>query len=182
MRRVKMQDEVLNSFIENLIALINSIDKKIDKKIDEEEFRNQIDLFSKFIGYTNPDYKYNGTYLKQFVDDFLQFIRKLKRRKDKYLAIFNELKSTGKNFELTIDRMFHARYPLQGDERETYYIAVNEDFLQQKEIEIRIKYKSVRNEYIFCKRYSEWGDKEENAIKNIREEFEKFVDTKENQE
>ena len=93
-----MQDEVLNSFIENLIALINSI----DKKIDEEEFRNQIDLFSKFIGYTNSDYKYNGTYLKQFVDDFLQFAQKLKRRKDKYRAIWNTLKSTGKNFELTI--------------------------------------------------------------------------------
>ena len=177
-----MQDEVLNSFIENLIALINSIDKKIDKKIDEEEFRNQIDLFSKFIGYTNSDYKYNGTYLKQFVDDFLQFAQKLRKREKKYLAIFNELKSTGKNFELTIDRMFYARYPLQVDEEEYYYIAVNEDFLQQKEIEIRIKYKSVRNEYIFCKAYLEWGDKEENAIKNIREEFEKFVDTKENQE
>ena len=175
---MKMQDEVLNSFIENLIALINSI----DKKIDEEEFRNQIDLFSKFIGYTNSDYKYNGTYLKQFVDDFLQFIRKLKMRKDKYRAIWNALKSTGKNFELTIDRMFYARYPLQVDEEEYYYIAVNEDFLQQKEIEIRIKYKSVRNEYIFCKAYLEWGDKEENAIKNIREEFEKFVDTKENRE
>ena len=154
----------------------------INKNIDEEELANQIDLFSKFIGYTNSDYKYNGTYLKQFVDDFLQFIRKLKRRKDKYLAIFNELKSTRKNFELTIDRMFYARYPLQVDEEEYYYIAVNEDFLQQKEIEIRIKYKSVGNEYIFCKAYSEWGDKEENAIKNIRKEFEKFVDTKENQE
>ena len=170
-----MQDEVLNSFMQNLI-------KMAEKNIDEEELANQIDLFSKFIGYTNPDYKYNGTYLKQFVDDFLQFAQKLRKREKKYLAIFNELKSTGKNFELTIDRMFHVRYPLQGDERESYYIAVNEDFLQQKEIEIRIKYKSVRNEYIFCKRYSEWGDKEENAIKNIRKEFEKFVDTKENQE
>lgn len=116
------------------------------------------------------------------MDDFLQFIRKLKMRKDKYRAIWNALKSTGKNFELTIDRMFYARYPLQVDEEEYYYIAVNEDFLQQKEIEIRIKYKSVGNEYIFCKAYSEWGDKEENAIKNIRKEFEKFVDTKENQE
>lgn len=172
---MKMQDEVLNSFMQNLI-------KMAEKNIDEEELANQIDLFSKFIGYTNPDYKYNGTYLKQFVDDFLQFAQKLRKREKKYLAIFNELKSTGKNFELTIDRMFHVRYPLQGDERESYYIAVNEDFLQQKEIEIRIKYKSVRNEYIFCKRYSEWGDKEENAIKNIRKEFEKFVDTKENQE
>ena len=172
---MKMQDDVLNSFMQNLI-------KMAEKNIDEEELANQIDLFSKFIGYTNSDYKYNGTYLKQFVDDFLQFAQELRKREKKYLAIFNELKSTGKNFELTIDRMFHARYPLQGDERETYYIAVNEDFLQQKEIEIRIKYKSVRSEYIFCKRYSEWGDKEENAIKNIREEFQKFVDTKENQE
>ena len=172
---MKMQDEVLNSFMQNLI-------KMAEKNIDEEELANQIDLFSKFIGYTNPDYKYNGTYLKQFVDDFLQFAQKLRKREKKYLAIFNELKSTRKNFELTIDRMFYARYPLQVDEEEYYYIAVNEDFLQQKEIEIRIKYKSVRSEYIFCKRYSEWGDKEENAIKNIREEFEKFVDTKENQE
>lgn len=38
-----MQDEVLNSFMQNLI----------NKNIDEEELANQIDLFSKFIGYTN---------------------------------------------------------------------------------------------------------------------------------
>ncbi len=166
---MKMQDKVLNSFIQDLLTM----------DIEENSFINEIDLFSKFIGYVNPDYKYNGTYLKRFVDDFLLFIQKLRKRNEKYHEVWNALKNLGKEFELTIDGMFYARYPLQEDEKGYFYIAMNENFLEQKKIEIRINYRNTKNEYIFCKTYSEWEDEDKEEVKNICKEFVKFVDTKE---
>ena len=46
-----MRDDVLNIFVHNLVS----------GDIDDETFEEYIDLFSKFLSYTNSDYKYNGT-------------------------------------------------------------------------------------------------------------------------
>ena len=47
-----MKDEVLNKYIESLLQ----------ERIDVNEVELYIDMFSRFMGYTNPDYKYNGTW------------------------------------------------------------------------------------------------------------------------
>lgn len=57
-----MNDDILNSFIEKLVT----------ENIDEDIFREHINVFSRFLGYSNSDYKYNATYLSQYIDDFLK--------------------------------------------------------------------------------------------------------------
>lgn len=46
-----MSDDFLNDFVQKLIV----------SDLFEEEFKDAIENFSKFLNYTNPNYKYNGT-------------------------------------------------------------------------------------------------------------------------
>ena len=65
-----MNDDILNRFIEKLVT----------QNIDEDIFRENINVFSRFLGYSNSDYKYNATYLSQYIDDFLKMSHMLKRK------------------------------------------------------------------------------------------------------
>ena len=76
-----MKDDVLNMFVEKIVS----------EDIDNEAFEQHIDMFSRFLSYTNSDYKYNGTYLGQYIDDFITTIHKLKMKNEKYNEIFMAL-------------------------------------------------------------------------------------------
>lgn len=72
-----MKDEVLNKYIESLLQ----------ERIDVNEVELYIDMFSRFMGYTNPDYKYNGTYLSQYIEDFIEFYRKINEKNKNILRL-----------------------------------------------------------------------------------------------
>lgn len=162
-----MKDEVLNSFVDELL----------DNKISNDKFSIEIDLFSRFLSYTNPDYKYNSTYLRQYVDDFLQVSQMLQKKNKVYHEIFRELLLTGESFKLMIDRMFLAEYSSESKKSGSEYTSINKSRIIEEEVEIRIKYNSDDNEYIFCQVYDDYEKVE--IAHTIREDFERFVSRKE---
>ena len=162
-----MKDEVLNSFV----------DKLLNNTVLYDKFPIEIDLFSKFLSYTNPDYKYNSTYLGQYVNDFLQVCQMLQKKDKMYHAIFSELLQTGESFELMIDRLFFAEYFSETKKCGSEYTSINISRILGEEVEIRVKYISNDNEHIFCKVYGDY--KKAGIAQAIREDFERFVSMKE---
>lgn len=154
-----MGDIVLNSFIDRLLS----------ENIDEEKFRQYIDIFSRFLGYVNPDYKYNGTYLSQYVSDFENICRMLKKKNEKYYEVFMKLIGIGQEFELIIDRVFCAKfYSVSKIERE--YVGIDKSKILSNSVEIRFKVEVEKNEYIFCKEYDNFEDRlSERVCKDVKQ-------------
>lgn len=155
-------------------AINTFVNKILEENIEVEKFEQYIEIFSKFLGYTNTDYKYNGTYLSQNINDFIQVFQMLKKKDKKYKEILLNLISIDLIFELTIDQVFYASIP---SKFECYYIGINKTLIISKSIEIRINFKANNEEYIFCKEYEDFENGKLPEI--IREEVEKFIEMKE---
>lgn len=157
-----MSDKVLDGYVKKLLS----------EDIEEEKFKEYIDIFSKFLGYVNPDYKYNGTYLSQYVDDFQEVYRKLKEKKERYIEIYFKLSTLLQNYELIIDRVFYAVYyfPYKfGIE----YIGIDKKRIVSPNCEVQITIKHQKNQYTFCKEYENF----ENALlERVCNDIEKFLD------
>ena len=160
-----MKDDVLNMFVEKIVS----------EDIDNEAFEQHIDMFSRFLSYTNSDYKYNGTYLGQYIDDFITTIHKLKMKNEKYNEIFMALVGLGYGFEVLIDQVFFASFSLR-TEIEREYIGLIKEKIMSKKIEMRITLISDEKEYVFCKEYSDFED--EKLIENIRKDIKKYIRVK----
>lgn len=160
-----MKDDVLNMFIENIVS----------EDIDTEAFEQHIDMFSRFLSYTNTDYKYNGTYLAQYIEDFITTIQKLKMKNEKYNEIFMTLIGLGYKFEVLIDQVFFASFSLKS-EIECEYIGLIKEKIMSKKIELRMTLISDDKEYVFCKEYSDY--EEEKLIENIRKDIRKYIRVK----
>lgn len=160
-----MRDDVLNIFVHNLVS----------GDIDDETFEEYIDLFSKFLSYTNSDYKYNGTYLSQYIDDFLNMSRKLKQKNEKYNEIFTMLKRLGYQFELLIDQVYFACFSLKSEIRHEY-VGINKEKIMSKKIEVKMTLISSEKEYIFCKEYTDFRD--EKLVENIQRDIKKYAGIK----
>lgn len=158
----KMKNGALNDFVNNIL----------EENIEVEKFEQYIEIFSKFLGYTNTDYKYNVTYLSQNIDDFIQVFQMLKKKDKKYKEIFRMLINIGLNFELIADQVFYINSNL-----EYYYVGINKTLIKSKTIEIRISFKANNEEYVFCKEYEDFENGKLPEI--IREEVEKFIEIKE---
>ena len=142
-----MKDDILNSYINNIKT----------EKISSNKFKKDIEMFSKFLAYTNPYYKYNSTYLVEFVDEFIVFIDRFKIKDKSYIQIDNMVKKLGYLYELNIDHTFFS-YSCIGEKQcdsESYYIDINKDKIISKMIEISICFmaEDESGEYIFSKSY-----------------------------
>lgn len=160
-----MKDDVLNMFIENIVS----------EDIDTEVFEQHIDMFSRFLSYTNADYKYNGTYLAQYIEDFITTIQKLKIKNEKYNEIFMTLIGLGYKFEVLIDQVFFASFFLKS-EIKCEYIGLIKEKIMSKKIELRMTLISDDKEYVFCKEYSDFED--EKLLENIRKDIRKYIRVK----
>lgn len=155
-----MRDDALNIFMNALLT----------ENIEDEKFERYIDMFSKFLGYTNQDYKYNGTYLGQYLYDFMQVHRMLKNKDIKYREIMKKLTiEIPGEFELVIDQTFYVK---AGSEVIFGYNGIDKNKIAGESIEIRVKFNFVDRDYIFCKVY---GDFEENKLEQrISKDVKKF--------
>lgn len=161
-----MKDQVLNDFISKLLS-----EDIVDKK-----FEQHIDMFSRFLAYTNSDYKYNGTYLSQYVEDFMQVYRMLQKKNEIYHQIFSAIKGIGCSFKLEIDQMFIVDFKMESD-AEIQYIGMNKDKIVSKDIEIKIEFKMVENAFVFCKGYKEFED--DDLVHTIFSDINNYIETKE---
>ena len=161
-----MKDDVLNMFVEKMVS----------EDIDNEAFKQHIDMFSRFLSYTNSDYKYNGTYLGQYTDDFITTVLKLKMKSEKYNEIFITLIELGYSFEVLIDQVFFASFSSKS-EFEHEYIGLIKEKIMSKKIELRFTLILDGKEYIFCKEYSDFED--DKLVENIRKDFREYISVKE---
>lgn len=162
-----MRDNVLNSFIDTLLK----------ENIEKEKFEQYINIFSRFLGYINPNYKYNGTYLDQYINDFMEVCQMIKKKDEKYHEIATKLNDIDLSFELTIDQVFFANCPLEAKKKyEHYYIGMNKDRIIRKEIGIRMEFEFDEVEYIFSKEYEYF--KENKLADRIHEEVKSFMKMK----
>lgn len=162
-----MKDNILNNFITKMVT----------EPVDCEMFKRYIDMFSRFMGYVNPDYKYNHTYLSQYINDFLQLQEMLKKKEKLYFAILDELILTKYSFEMCIDRVFLARYSAEDGKKIAEYIKIDKNVIVAKSIKIKIQFELEGNEHIFCRTYNEFEASE--LAKIICENFEEYIDSKE---
>lgn len=160
-----MKDDILGMFIDEMLS----------KEIDEVEFKQNIDLFSRFLSYCNSDYRYNGTYLCQYTDDFIKISEMLKRKHKKYKQIFSMINRLGYNYELLIDQMFWAGITSDS----TYgnmYVGINKDKLANRQIELKITLMMDNMEYIFCKKYNDFEEKK--LIQTIKKDVKSYITNK----
>lgn len=163
-------DNYFDSYIENLIST----------DIAYSDFKTLIELFSKFIAFTNPDYKYNGTYLQEYVNDFCDVIEKLKKKNDIYSAISSEIKLIDIvcDYELYIDNTYQYtitnNYDLSRLRSEKGYYAFDSEKIKSDNIEITLYLKMGNGKkYLFSRKYNL---SEENYIEKIKDDVSEFYD------
>lgn len=122
-----------------------------DLKLDEEQFLKEIDIFSRFMSYCNPNYYYNGTYLLRFFEKFLIFKKAVEK---KYLVgalVIKELLNSIQNdtFSLNVDDSFEFNlYEISSKK-------INVSKLCNKHVEIKAKICVNAKEQLFCREYEE---------------------------
>lgn len=137
-----MDDSVINSYVNSLL----------NAGIEEEKFDLYIDIFSQFLGYTNSNYKYNGTYLSQYIDDFKRTYYALINKKKLYDAIINKLVGIGRPFELILDDVYMCTF-LAMDHIEIEFTNLNKNKIIGRFIEVKVNIEHMEEKYLFCKEY-----------------------------
>lgn len=164
-----MKDNGLDKFINDLLL----------EDIENSKFEHYIDMFSKFLGYVNADYKYNGTYLRQYIDDYIKVCMMLKKKKEKYNEIWMEMINIRQKFELFIDRTFHIKFFLEDNgkllEGKGEYVGIDKNIITSNFIEVKIIIYLNKEEYTFCKTYD---NIEERLSERVYADVEKFLTMK----
>lgn len=152
------------------VALNIFMNELLEEDIEDEKFERYIDIFSRFLGYTNSAYKYNGTYLGQYLYDFMQVQRMLKNKSVKYREIMGELiQEIPKEYEVVIDQTFYVSV---ASEIVCGYNGIDKDKITSEAIEIRLKFNVGDNSCIFCRKYEDF---EENKLaQRISKDVKKF--------
>lgn len=165
----KMKDEVLNGFVKKILT----------ESVSEQKFEEHIDMFSRFLGYVNPDYKYNGTYLSQYVADFISVNGWIKRKNQKYAEIVMRILDLGYDFSLLLDQVYYA-HSLPKSDNEIYYIGINKDKIVNKKIEVKVTILLDGIEYAFCKEYGDYA--KEGLAETICNDIEDYIELKSGKE
>lgn len=148
--------------------------------LDEEIFKQHIILFSKFLNYTNPDYKYNSTYLTQYINDFIDVREWLTKKLICYNTILMELDLLRYQYRVSIDQFYYSYYLIKDEKgepvekRETIFEKIVKDKIARKAIEVKVTIILDAKEYMICKIYDNFEEKEleKTICKNIKEYIE----------
>ena len=142
-----MNDDILiDSYMKSLINI----------DINKEEFVQYMTLFSKYLSYTNPDYKYNGTYLNQYTDEFIKSCEELKYKNDIYNQIFLMLvKSIKIPFELTIDNSYYVYFDKieNFEKNKIVYKRYDTKKINNDKFEVKLKIDYKNDCFVFCKKF-----------------------------
>lgn len=139
-----MKDEALNLYIRSIL----------EETLENDIFEKHINIFSKFLSYTNPHYKYNGTYLDKYINDFVCFRNALLAKEKKYKEIIiGLLNDVDQNLDILIDQSFCC------DATNIFhYVKIDKDKILSKSIEVKVKFDLDGISYVFCKDYSDFAE------------------------
>lgn len=178
-------DNYFDSYIKTLINtnIDNTTDDTKDDATDDitppiiikySDFKTLIEIFSKFIAFTNPDYKYNGTYLQEYVNDFCDVIEKLKKKNNIYLSILRKINSIiiiG-DLEINIDNTYKFKNSQTLIPREHGYYALDIEKIKNNDVEISIYLRNNNGRtYLLSQKYNL---SDENFIEKIKDDVSKF--------
>lgn len=160
----KMGDSVIDSYVHSLL----------NAGIEEEKFELYIDIFSRFLAYINSNYKYNGTYLSQYINDFKRTYYALINKKKMYDEIISKIVGIGRPFELILDDVYMCTF-LTMDHIEIKFINFNKNKIINKSIEVKVTIEYMENKFLFWKEYLS----EDNQISNkIMKDIKTFIKMK----
>lgn len=96
--------------------------EELENLPDEESFTNYIKLFSNFLTQASEDYKYNETYLTQYVSNFYMFRKLLLCERGVFSELMHPIIKYQVRFELEVDGtfIFVSKGGLNLKEDETY--------------------------------------------------------------
>lgn len=142
-----MNDKKFSIYVDNL------------SKLDLSNFSQHIEAFSNFLSYVDPDYKYNGTYLKQYIGEFEKTCLSLPNKDKKYKKITTKILIMANKcdtVDVMVDNVFHGYCSyLNNNLKENKYIAFDRDKMINNSIEIRIIFGKNNEEYVFHKKYDD---------------------------
>lgn len=168
-----MRDEVFKEFIDDFL----------DKKFEEKDYKQHINLFSKFLSYTNSDYKYNSTYLTQFINDYINIREWLKKKMECYVKILMELDASRHQYILLLDQFHYSHNLIKEkngkvlEERETHYEKIEKNKIMSKKIEVKVTIILDDKEYMISKVYDNFEEHE--LEKTIYKNIEDYIQSKE---
>lgn len=160
--------------------------KEFDRYFEElsnlnlENFSQHIKAYSKFLSYVNPDYKYNGTYLDQYIDEFEKICISLPSKKKKYEKVVDGIILVGKQcdvIDIMVDNVFHGYHSKLDDIlKKQQYVAFDKEKITSNSIEVRAMFVKGNEEYIFHKKYD---DIENKLLVRICKDVNIFLELKE---
>lgn len=171
----------------NELVMHDFIDQLVKGDINNESFVRYIDMFSKYLNYTNSSYKYNGTYLNQYVNEFIDIIQWLKNKVEIYKKILIEIGCLGSDYILLIDQVYYAHSFTKVDEEgitskeiDIQYVKIDKEKIMNKKIEVKTIIIREEEEYLIYKEYADYQD--ENLTKNICKDIKGHIVLKEGEE
>lgn len=150
------------------------------KKLKEggkEEFKKNLELFSKFLRSYDNQYKYNETFLSLFADDFLEFLRYF-QLKYPLVKIVKEAITGDERTILLIDRYWKLQC---GEDKKDvrYSVYENPDFrwVCSRKMTIECSLLVNAKHFLFHNIIDISDDLEENKIaaEKLKEELEEFI-------
>lgn len=120
--------------------------------LEKESIRLVIDVFSLYLARTNEHYKYNETYLPEYVEEFIFFKEELERKIISYQKLINEIKTIKGAVELLFDESFHVIME-DGYIKKTEYVNINKCKIQSKQIDVRATFKVENMEYVYHSKF-----------------------------
>lgn len=144
-------------------------------KINEDNFYKEIDLYSRYLSYTNSSYQYNETYLKSFCNEFLEFKKYVQVKK----CIFDKIISIvwGKNFDISIglDDLWQYKYFYNnGNQYDNYEINKNTDIKKfcSEDIYLKCIVNNKKSKFIFMKNINLFNSKD---LKDLLKQLDDFL-------
>lgn len=161
-------------------------------KIDNENFGNIICLFSKYLSVFNKDYKYNGTYLPEYINDFIMFKDSVNDKIDIYLQLHSKIKKIKemKNYTLILDNTYRIHQYNQNKNNfmgENPYFNIDIPKIISDTIYVHFVIEVKKNNLLFYKEYDKKKYKGNNdkiynqIVEDVKSFVEKSLEEKENE-
>ena len=126
-------------------------DQKISAK---EKFKKQIISYSRYLSFADVDYKYNSTFLSEYLDDYLDFKRYAKLKMKIYIKIKDNIINMNipDSYTLTLDNAYQV---VQDKVKKNEVIFLNPEFKKIRSDRIHVYFikNTSSNDELFYKEY-----------------------------
>lgn len=124
---------------------------KITKIKTGKDFEDTVKSFSRFLSFTNPDYKYNSTYLDQHIENFIKFKDSIDKKEIICNEIANKLSKQYNIKKCIFDNLWYFDFSDKDIQKE--YLSIDYKTIIKSKINIKIYFQGKEKDNLFCKCY-----------------------------